>query len=173
MTGPLWLQLATVSAITFAIAMFAILHYNRRKEQAAEVQGVEMHVSPYIRRASLLGQAEQRFYARLFQAVGNEVLICPKVRLGEVIEVRGDALEWRAAWNRIAAKHVDFLLVTPDTYQPLLMIELEDARGDRRDELLDRAIMAAGVPILRVKARTDYDPNALRREVELRLSAVR
>lgn len=169
MNAPLWLWLATASAITFAVAMFAILLVSRQKERSSEQHGIEMHVSPYIRRTMLLAPAEQRFLVRLFQAVGNEVVICPKVRLADVIEVRGDAIEWQAAWNRIAAKHIDFLLVTADDYQPLLAIELEDARGENRDEWLERAVTAAGMPILRIRARTDYDPGALRREVEQHL----
>ncbi|HWI60803.1 MAG TPA: DUF2726 domain-containing protein, partial [Symbiobacteriaceae bacterium] len=59
--------------------------------------------------------------------------------------------------------------------QPLLAIELDDSshmRPDRqqRDEWLDRAVMAAGLPLLRVRARGDYDPSALRREVEQKLT---
>jgi hypothetical protein len=164
---PLWLQVATASAVTFALAMVAILVFRRRRERLAEHQGVEMHVSPYIRKASLLTAAEQRLHARLSQAVGTEVLICPKVRLADVIEVRGDAMEWQAAWNRIAAKHLDFVLTTADDHQPLLAVELDD--GSPRNEWLDRAMVAAGLPILRVRVRSDYDPVALRREVEQRM----
>ncbi|HWI66614.1 MAG TPA: DUF2726 domain-containing protein, partial [Symbiobacteriaceae bacterium] len=127
MNAPLWLQVATASAVTFAVAMFFLLFYLKRRDRSDEHVGVEMHVSPYIRRASLLSPAEQRFYTRLYQAVGNELLICPKVRLADAIDVRGDAIEWQAAWNRIAAKHLDFVLVTADEYQPLLAIELDDS----------------------------------------------
>ncbi|MDF2630277.1 MAG: hypothetical protein K0R39_4108 [Symbiobacteriaceae bacterium] len=172
MNAPVWLQVATAVAVTFAVAMFALVLYLKRKDQADEHSGVEMHVSPYIRRATLLSAAEQRFYARLFQAVGNEVLICPKVRLADVIDVRGDALEWQAAWNRIAAKHLDFVLTTADEQQILLGIELDDGGRQRRDELLDRALVAAGLPLLRVRVRGDYDPAALRREIEQKLTMV-
>lgn len=173
--APDWLWILTAVVVTFAVAMWAILWYVGRSERQAEHRGVDMHVSPYIRRGALLTAAEQRFYLRLYQAVGTEVLICPKVRLADVIEVRGDAIEWQAAWNRIAAKHVDFVLTTPDTLRPLLAIELDDsshmlARRQQRDELLDRAVMAAGLPILRVRVRRDYDPTALRREIEQKVA---
>jgi hypothetical protein len=175
--APVWLQVATAVAVTFAVAMFALVLYLKRKDQADEHVGVEMHVSPYIRRTALLTAAEQRFYTRLFQAVGSEVLICPKVRLADVIEVRGDAIEWQAAWNRIAAKHLDFVLATPDEQQILLGIELDDGshmlpNRQQRDEWLDRALVAAGLPLLRVKVRNDYDPAALRREIEQKLTMV-
>jgi hypothetical protein len=167
---PIWLQVATAAAVTFAVAMFVLLIYRKRRDRQAEHTGVEMHVSPYIRRAALLSPAEARFYARLHQAVGAELLICPKVRLADVIEVRGDAIEWQAAWNRIAAKHIDFVLATADDYRPLLAIELDDSSDRKgRDEWLDRAVSAAGVPVLRIRARGDYDPTALRREIEQKL----
>jgi hypothetical protein len=81
-------------------------------------------------------------------------------------------MEWQAAWNRIAAKHVDFLLITADEYRPLLAIQLDDGarEAQQRAEWLDRALVAAGLPILRLRVRSDYDPVALRREVELRVS---
>lgn len=174
MNAPLWLQVATAAAVTFAVAMFGLLFYLKRRDQEAEHDGVEMHISPYIRRTALLTPTEQQFYARLFQAVGNEVLICPKVRLADVIEVRGDAIEWQSAWNRIAARRLDFVLATADTHQILLAIELDDSAHalparQKRDEWLDRAITAAGLPLLRVRVRSDYDPGALRREVEQKL----
>ncbi len=172
--APIWLQVATASAVTFAIAIFAILLYTRHRDRAAEHSGVDLHVTPYIRRAVLLTPAEQRFYVRLFQAVGNDVVICPKVRLADAIEVRADALEWQAAWNRIAAKHLDFVLMSPDNYQPLMGIELDDSshmapQRQQRDEWLDRAVVAAGLPLLRVRVRSDYDPGALRRDIEQKL----
>lgn len=174
MSAPLWLQVATGLAVAFAVAIFALLFYVRQRDSRAEATGVEMHVSPYIRKFALLTPSEQRFYVRLYQAIGSELLICPKARLADALEVRGDALEWQAAWNRIAAKPVDFLLVAPDTYQPLLAITLDDGlgRATQQDDWLDRAMMAAGLPVLRIRARGDYDPTALRREVEQRLPAL-
>ena len=174
MSAPLWLQVATGLAVAFAVAVFGLLIYFRQRDSRVESTGVEMHVSPYIRRATLLTPSEQRFYMRLYQAIGSELLICPKARLADALEVRGDALEWQAAWNRIAARPVDFLLVSPDSYQPLLAIALDDGmvRSPLQDDWLDRAMLAAGLPVLRIRARGDYDPVALRREVEQRMPAL-
>jgi len=165
-SASLWLQVATAAAVIFAVAIFATLFYLRHRDRQAELAGVEMHVSPYVRRPALLSAAE-RLHARLHQAVGTDLLICPKVRLAGAIEVRGDAMKWQAAWNRIAAKQVDFLLVAPETYQPLLAILLDD--GSRRDEATGQALVAAGLPVLRIRARNDYDPAAIRREIQERM----
>lgn len=175
MNGPVWLQVASVAAVTFALIMLVILLWRRYLERMLPPPGIEVHVTPYVRRPYLLTPVEQRFYHRLYEAVGQEFMICPKVRLADVIEVRGDAIEWKHSWNRIAAKHLDFVLCTADTYQPLLAIELEidaaAAEGPVHDEWLLRALHAAGMPVLRVKVRRDYDPNLIRKQVEQRLQA--
>ncbi len=155
--------------------MFIILLVRRLQEQNGPPPEVEVHVTPYSRKAVFLVPLEQRFYFRLFQAVGNDYLICPKVRLADVIEVRGDALEWRGSWNRIAAKHIDFLLTSADTFHPVLAVELDDASayGDQQkqqDDWLDRALIAAGMPVLRVKVRRDYDAAVLRKQIEQKIA---
>ena len=77
----------------------------------------------------------------LQQAVGERVAMCAKVRLADVFFVAGPN-ENAAARNRIAAKHVDFLLCDPATMRPLAGIELDDAshaRPDRQDFLPAKA----------------------------------
>lgn len=165
--APLWLQLATAAAVTFAAAMFAILLYRWLTSPKRVGNGFEVSRSPYACRAAILSPAGQHFYARLAQAVGEEMMICPKVRLPDAVAVRADALEWQAAWNRIAAREVDFLLVDPATFRPLLAVELEESGArDRLDERLERAILAAGLPILRITATGDYDPVDLKQQVD-------
>lgn len=173
MSASPWLYYATASAVTFAVVMFVILIYRSAVGREAEERTYEMHVTPYVRRSALLSPAEQVLYARLHQAAGPEFHVCPKVRLPDAAEVRGDALEWQDAWNRIAAKHLDFLLVSSDTWQPLLAVELEDT-GDRQrlDALMERALVSAGLPILRIKARSDYDPIWLRQEIDMKLNPI-
>lgn len=65
--------------------------------------------------------------------------------------VKGD--QWTAAFNKIKAKHVDFVLCDSIQIQPLLAIELDDRshqRKDRqdRDIFVDKAFRSAGVPIV-------------------------
>lgn len=171
MNAPAWLQAATAAAVTFALAMIFLLVRRRIQERSAPPRIMEVHVTPYESRPAFLTPLEQRFFFRLFQAVGSDYLICPKVRLADVIQVRGDAIDWRGAFNRVAAKHIDFLLTTPDTYRPVLAVELEDgahfgAEKKSQDEWLDRALAAAGLQVLRIKVRRDYDATVLRRQVE-------
>ena len=59
----------------------------------------------------------------------------------------------------------------------MLAIELDDASHrktsrKRRDEFVDLALEAAQLPLLRVRAQKDYDPQELKQAVQNRLFEV-
>lgn len=122
----------------------------------------------YRPREFLLTPGERRFEIVLDRALPDGVRSCYKVRLGDVIDTPTgmQARERRIAWNRIAAKHLDFVLVDEETSRILAAIELDDRsheRADRRtrDEFVDAALESAGVPLLRVRVVRRYDPETL------------
>src|SRR5436309_1688157 len=120
---------------------------------------------PYFSREHLLSQAELTFYHALRRAVPQHLMICPKVRLADVIHCSGEA--WKQGFGgRISQKHLDFVIADAASTAILLAIELDDRshkRADRvaRDEFLDRAMSAATVPLLRIVAAPTYDARAL------------
>lgn len=87
---------------------------------------------PYRLRDDFLSATEVSFYHVLRQAVGERVTVCVKVRLADVFFVARPH-ENQAARNRIALKHVDFLLCDPATMRPLAGIELDDASHARTE----------------------------------------
>lgn len=114
---------------------------------------------PYVR-VPLLSPAELSFLRVLEQAIGsNHVLI--KVRLGDVIEVKGvTGGAWQSAFNKIQSKHIDFLVCDPN-YSVICAIELDDSSHDRpdrkdRDEFLDKALWTAGIKLVRVTTSKSY-----------------
>jgi hypothetical protein len=124
---------------------------------------------PYFSREFLLTRGEAVFYQTLRRALPPHLMICPKVRMGDLIHCSGEA--WKAGFGgKIAQKHVDFTLADSDTTAIALVIELDDRshqRPDRqeRDQFVDRAFAAAGIPILRVPAAAAYDVRALRMQI--------
>lgn len=127
---------------------------------------------PYRLRDAFLSPAEVSFYHVLRQAVGERATVCAKVRLADVFFVARPN-ENAAARNRIAAKHVDFLLCEPATMRPRAGIELDDAshaRPDRqeRDALVCKVFEAAGLPLVRFPVQRAYTLA----EVEGKLSVV-
>ena len=125
---------------------------------------------PYERNNELLTAAERLFYGVLVEAVANRHLICPKVRLADLLLIRKGTQRRQKYFNKIQAKHVDFVLADPQTLRPLLAIELDDASHQRRsrqerDTFVEMACDAAGLPILRVPAKAAYNAQDLARSI--------
>jgi Protein of unknown function (DUF2726) len=121
---------------------------------------------------SLLTPAEQLFYRSLDAAVGGRLQIFCKVRLADLLQVASsNAKERHRLFRKVAAKHIDFLLVEPGRLEPILAIELDDSshnRADRRrrDEFLDELFDLVEFPLLRVKATGSYSPRQILRAIE-------
>jgi very-short-patch-repair endonuclease len=130
---------------------------------------------PYQKRDSLLTPAEAEFYRVLQGAVEGDWPIFVMVRLVDVISVKPKA-EPRQRWlGPIIAKHLDFVVCDPEQLEPVLAIELDDASHERpdraqRDRVVDAALEAAGLPLLRVKVASHYDQANLRQEIRTLLS---
>jgi hypothetical protein len=86
-----------------------------------------------------------------------------KVRLADVIKVRSGMNEtgWQSAFNRIQSKHLDFVVCNAKDLAVQYAVELDDQSHDRakrqgRDEFVDKALQAAGVPIFHFSAKRSY-----------------
>jgi hypothetical protein len=122
---------------------------------------------PYRARPSLVTKNELLFYTALRQAAGTRFTVAVKVRLADVITCRRGA--WHMGYGRlIAQKHVDFLVCDPRSLRVVLALEVDDRSHERpdrrlRDVFLDRALEAAGVTLVRVRAAASYDPREIMR----------
>ncbi|HZC36516.1 MAG TPA: DUF2726 domain-containing protein [Chthoniobacterales bacterium] len=121
---------------------------------------------------SLLTPAEQLFYRSLDTAVSGRLQIFCKVRLADLLQVASsNTKERHRLFRKIAAKHIDFLLVEPGRLEPILAIELDDSSHNRsnrrqRDEFLDELFELVEFPLLRVKATASYSPRQILRAIE-------
>ena len=116
---------------------------------------------PYQRERYLLSQAERKFFGILCRAAGDRFYVCPKVRIADVLYVPAGTNRWYARFNRIAMKHLDFVVCSRATLSPVLAVELDDRSHERldrqaRDKFVDAALQAAGLPLERVSARRVY-----------------
>ena len=123
-------------------------------------------------RDDFLSPAERSLYGVLCAAVGEWATVCPKVSLDDVFYAQsGDHGANVGDRNRIARKHVDFLLCDPGSMRPVLGFELDDASHERagrqtRDRFVDQVFAAAGLPLLRVPVQAAYDTRALAEAIE-------
>ncbi len=127
---------------------------------------------PYVRVEKLFSPAERSFLGVLEQICGNDQRIFGKVRLFDIIEPeRGLSVKaYSAARNRIWNKHVDFVLCNAHTLDVIGVIELDDSSHKREsqrrgDELKDKALGAAGVPMVRIPAQRGYTPAEIRERI--------
>lgn len=155
-------------------ALFALLGLGRAGSGPAGSERL-----PYRLRDDFLSPAERSFFGVLSAVAGVRAVVCPKVRVGDLVFVpRSEPRRAMGHRNRINQKHVDFVLCAPHTMKPLLVVELDDAkshgRPDRaaRDAFVDAVFEAAGLPVLHVPVQQrGYVPAELSARLDPLLSS--
>ena len=138
-------ELYILLAVTTAfILLFALLRILRPKDRY-----------PYEKR-DLLTSNELEFYQVLYPIVCRHGwLLLMKIRLADIMAVRKGTEDYMAYFNKIKAKHTDFVFCNPETLEILAGLELDDPSHDRpermeRDVFVDNAYAAAGIPLIHV-----------------------
>lgn len=124
---------------------------------------------PYTKRETLLSRGERAFQTSLSEAVGDRYLIMYKVRVADIMTC--SEADWQRGYGgAISQKHLDFVLCERRSTRVVLAVELDDRSHEaehrkRRDWFLNNALRAAGVPLLRIRARSQYSSVIIRRLV--------
>lgn len=157
-----------VLLVILALIIGFLLFFNNSssvKEQAKSL--------PYYKITNLLTPAELSFYHVLKIAVSEQYDISIKVRLADLISVQKgiDKTLWRTAFNRIAAKHIDFVLCDKNTSEILCAIELDDQshlqqKRQRRDLFVEKALGAAKLPFARFDVTRSYQSEEIKQHVQ-------
>lgn len=121
---------------------------------------------PYELNASILSAAENSFFQTLKLAVPENACVMAKVRLADFLKV-STRERWQSHFNRISAKHIDFLICEKATMRPTVAIELHDKshqaeRRRKRDDFVRAAITQAGLPMVEIAASRTYTVEELR-----------
>ncbi|NNE92544.1 MAG: DUF2726 domain-containing protein [Verrucomicrobiales bacterium] len=119
---------------------------------------------PYRSAETLFSPAERSFLGVLDQILtGTEFRVFGKVRAADVLLPKKgmSRSEWQKAFNRVSAKHFDFVIYRQSDLSFVLLIELDDkshgkSNRQKRDEFLDGAVKAAGIPLVRVPCQRSY-----------------
>lgn len=148
-----------VAAGIILMFIFSLRRLRKRREEESEPPS-------YCMRDDFLSEAEFAFYVTLHTYLGEQVVICPKVNLGDLFFAAGEKERRLSLTNKINRKHVDFLLCEPGTMRPLCGVELDDSshlRADRieRDAFVDSVYEAAGLPLIHVPLQDGYTPEEL------------
>ena len=123
---------------------------------------------PYVPAKALFSPAERSFLGALDQAVGAEHRVFGKVRVADLAAVKPglSAAARQGALNRVAAKHVDFVVCRASDLSVVCAVELNDSshsskRAQARDELLIKICEAIGLPLFQVPAKRSYSVKEL------------
>ena len=118
---------------------------------------------PYEKQKVLLTPAERSFFGVLEKVIGGSHRIFVKVRLGDIFKVKaGLSNSGRAtAFNKISAKHVDFVICSNESVDVLAAIELDDKshnlrKRQERDNFVDKVFESAGIPLGHIAAQKSY-----------------
>lgn len=126
----------------------------------------------YINRKKLMTPAERSFYGVLTQAVGNDIEIFSKVRLADIVSPENglSRSDWQKAFNKISAKHIDFVLCAKNNLEILCAIELNDSSHNARsrtdrDGLVETICRSAQVPFLTISAKASYNLEEVKKTI--------
>jgi len=138
-----------------ALGGLALLHGLTRRSRPA---------LPYRKMDQLLTPAERSFYEVLRRIIGDDLHLFVKVRLADLVWLPHDIENRQAHVNRVASKHIDFVLCDPHTLAPVLAVELDDSshaarHRQQRDALVNEVLRTVGLPLLRVPVKRSYVPD--------------
>ena len=103
---------------------------------------------PYQKIGSLFSPAERLFLAALRQVVADNIHIFGKVRVADVIAPGKSLLgsDWQKAFNKISAKHFDFVLCQKTDLSIICAIELDDKSHQSRQKKIQRCFSRKCLP---------------------------
>jgi hypothetical protein len=155
-------ELTTIIAFLGVLALVVLVFKLLRR-------GPKLELSTYIAKSDLLSAAERSFLGVLVNAIGTDYVVAPKVRVADAIAPRTgmSRSDWQRAFNRISAKHFDYLVCRASDFHIVAAVELDDkshrqARRRERDEFLKAATQSADLPLLRFDAKSSYSQAQIR-----------
>ena len=127
---------------------------------------------PYELRQKLFSPAERSFFGVLCQAANGQAFVLGKVRIADVIKpAKGlGRSAWQRAFNRISAKHFDYVICKENDLSVMAVIELDDSSHDKkkqidRDKFVEGVCTAASLTLQRFKASQSYNVLEIREKL--------
>ncbi len=147
-----------IVALLVLVAVVVLIFLARTGSRTTVAQAPQ-----YRRRPALFTPAERSFAGVLDQVLDARYRVYGKVRVADIIEpVPGkDRRLWQKAFNRINAKHFDFVICNSGDLVPVCVLELDDSshqqrKRQQRDEMLQQICAQVQLPLIRVPAQKGY-----------------
>ena len=150
--------------IVLAVIVLAIELYRAKKPQQGntpiETDTPKTDYSQSYQRKYLLTKNEYREYMTLRKiAAEKDLIICPKVRLLDIIEPRKGEKDYKSLFFKVQAKHVDFVICDKDL-RIKAVLELDDNSHDQkdrqnRDAFVDQILTSVGYKVIHTRSITE------------------
>lgn len=143
-----------------------------------EKVSIDLSKSPFLMTNSLLTKAEMNFYNILKICIDDNKIICPKVRMLDVLWTKTYHVDNKIAYlNKVNRKHFDFIIADKETLKPLIAIELDDKSHEEderkeRDEFVDKLFLNLKFPVLHIKVGYTYDAESIRKQIDLLIGKI-
>lgn len=162
------MQVWTIMAVV-AVAAGLLGAWFMRRRPAMAPASADL---PYARRSRLLSPSARQFLKVLDEVVGAEYRVFARVAAADVLRVLRPphSAAYRRALEQLQQRQFDFVICERGSAQIVCAVELDERsrhqhnRG-RGDPLLADACRVAGLPLLRVIARREYDLAGMRQRV--------
>jgi predicted RNA-binding Zn-ribbon protein involved in translation (DUF1610 family) len=139
-----------------------------------KIKFTEKSETPYELRGPIFTPAERSFYGVLHIACEDQAVVFGKVRIADILKpTKGlNRSQWQTAFNKISAKHFDFVLCNPNNLSIIAVIELDDKSHNQRkqinrDKFVESSCESAGLKLHRFKALATYNVEEIKNELFL------
>lgn len=116
---------------------------------------IAMDNLPYRLKQTMLNDDEIKLYQLLTEIMASDYVICPRVRLADILTLPNNVENRQAYQARINDRAVDFVICSSRNLQPLLAVftetEIEARKKQIRDGLVRKALEAAGMAWIAIK----------------------
>lgn len=160
----LWIVIIVLSALL-------IQAYTQNKTSPEEPKVTITDYSNCYQKKLLLTKNEWYEYRKLKeQAATLGLIVCPKVRLLDLVEPRKGEKNYKSLFWKIQAKHIDFLICDPDL-RIKAIVELDDNSHDRkdrqeRDEFVDQVLRSVGYTVIHTRSVTENTLDPIKPKAE-------
>lgn len=124
-------------------------------------QGRTGSIPRYQPRRHFMTDSEVAAYDVLSSVFDTNIIVCPKVRLAELVSKFKPEEHQIQHWSKLQLEKVDFLICARPRNDPILAIKIATdsnikKRQSKGRDTLDDVLEDIGIPLLRLRARKEY-----------------
>ncbi len=135
---------------------------------------------PFTRKSTIYTQVETGFLGLLEKSVGDEYKIVSRVKLVDVIDFKSGISKKskRVALTKAKNKQLDYVLLDKTTLNIVAAVDLvnnnnKSGHNAQKDWFVSGALESAGIPHIRMKVKTGYNPRDVRQAILFKLGKLK